>query len=109
MLLANVGFMDNGKIMTGNQVSSLTFTPEKWYKVTVTVELDSNSFRLQIEDASTHLLIDVGTFPADPDGGGTNLSKISRLGLASDHAGRECWFDDVTVTNSRLITGGLLG
>src|SRR6266487_2437940 len=101
---ALVEFTDNGRILPGN----LSYTPQTWYEVKVSVNLFENTFDLQINGAI------VGTFEADPEGDGSFLSSISGLALMSNHAGRECWFDNVTVESTNLVqngdfSGGLTG
>ena len=93
---ARVQFTDNAMIIPGN----IPYTPGSWTKVDVTVHMSTNKFDLNIDGHYK------GTFPADINGNGSYLSQISRFALASNHAGRHCWFDQVVVAASQPPTTG---
>ncbi len=93
---ALVQFTDNGMILPGN----VPYSNGTWYEVRATVDMFTNTFDLQINGN------DAGTFQADISGQGNFLPEISRLALVSNHAGRECWFDQATVETTTLLDDG---
>ncbi len=93
---ALVQFTDKGTILPGN----IHYSAGTWNKVRVSLDMFSNTFNLQINDT------DVGTFLADSTGSGNFLGLISGFALMSNHAGRECWFDQVSVESTTLVANG---
>src|SRR5207249_4310951 len=83
--VARVAFTDNAMVLP----ASVPYTAGAWYNVNVTLDMPHNSFDLKINGA------DKGTFQADLNGAGAYLPSVSSLALQSEHAGRDCWFDQV--------------